>query len=134
MTTEKAAGGILSRNGKLMLVQVKNLLGKKVWTFPKGHIEKNETPTKAALREVWEETGWECKMLRPLFIARYRFERNKLPVSKTVRWYEMEPILKSGRPALGEILTARWESPQRAEKLLSYQSDLKLLRIWKKLT
>ena len=130
---EKSAGGILSKNGKLMLVRVKNLMGKKVWTFPKGHIEKNETPKKAALREVWEETGWECKIIRPLFLARYRFKRNDKPVSKTVRWYLMEPFLKSGRPMAGEILSAQWLSPKIAGKRLKYKSDLRLLDLWKKL-
>lgn len=130
---EKSAGGILGKNGKLMLVRVKNLMGQKVWTFPKGHIEKNETPRKAALREVWEETGWECKIIRPLFLARYSFKRNDKPVSKTVRWYLMEPLLKSRRPMAGEIFSAQWVSPKLAEKRLKYQSDLKLLNIWKKL-
>ncbi len=133
MDKEQSAGGILSKNGKLMLVRVKNLMGEKVWTFPKGHIEKNETPRKAALREVWEETGWECKIIRPLFLARYSFERNGKPVSKTVRWYLMEPLLKSGRPMAGEIFSAQWLSPKLAEKRLKYKSDLKLLSLWKKL-
>jgi 8-oxo-dGTP pyrophosphatase MutT (NUDIX family) len=133
MDKEQSAGGVLSKNGKLMLVRVKNLMGEKVWTFPKGHIEKNETPRKAALREVWEETGWECKIIRPLFLARYSFERNGKPVSKTVRWYLMEPLLKSGRPMAGEIFSAQWLSPKLAEKRLKYKSDLKLLSLWKKL-
>ena len=133
MDKEQSAGGILSKNGKLMLVRVKNLMGEKVWTFPKGHIEKNETPRKAALREVWEETGWECKIIRPLFLARYSFERNGKPVSKTVRWYLMEPLLKSGRPMAGEIFSAQWLSPKLAEKRLKYKSDIKLLSLWKKL-
>lgn len=116
-----------------MLVRVKNLMGQKVWTFPKGHIEKGETPKKAALREVWEETGWECKIIRPLFIARYNFKRNEKPVSKTVRWYLMEPLLKSGKPMAGEILSAQWTSLKNARKRLKYESDLKLLKIWEKL-
>ncbi len=130
---ERAAGGILSKNGKLMLVRVKNLMGQKVWTFPKGHIERNETPKAAALREVWEETGWECEIIRPLFTARYDFKRNEKPVSKTVRWYLMKPLLKSGKPMAGEIFSARWVSPKVASERLKYESDLKLLKIWKKL-
>lgn len=130
MDTERAAGGILNQKGKLMLVRVKNLLGQKVWTFPKGHIEKKETPQKTALREVWEETGWECEIIRPLFVARYHFERNRRPVSKTVRWYEMKPVLKSGKPAPGEIIAARWIQKEKVKKMLAYDSDHKLLSIW----
>lgn len=31
------------------------------WVFPGGHIKLNEKPTKAAVREVFEETGITCK-------------------------------------------------------------------------
>ena len=40
-----------------ILVQMRE---KKDWsglTFPGGHVENNETPDQAALRELWEETG-----------------------------------------------------------------------------
>jgi NUDIX domain/ADP-ribosyltransferase exoenzyme len=30
------------------------------WAFPAGHIEKGETPSQAAIREVWEETGYRA--------------------------------------------------------------------------
>lgn len=28
------------------------------WDIPKGHVEENETPLRAAIRECWEETGF----------------------------------------------------------------------------
>lgn len=31
------------------------------WCFPGGHIEKNETPKQAAVRETREETGIRCR-------------------------------------------------------------------------
>ena len=53
------------------------------WTQPGGHIEGNETPEEAALREVYEETGLRVKLIgerfpreddfiRPLGIQRNR--------------------------------------------------------------
>jgi 8-oxo-dGTP pyrophosphatase MutT (NUDIX family) len=38
--------------------------GKKYWTFPKGLIETNETPQEAAVRETFEETGIQAKIIR----------------------------------------------------------------------
>jgi 8-oxo-dGTP pyrophosphatase MutT (NUDIX family) len=32
---------------------------------PGGHIEENETPVEAALREVFEETGLHCEVIQP---------------------------------------------------------------------
>jgi ADP-ribose pyrophosphatase YjhB (NUDIX family) len=125
---EYAAGGIVERNGKVLLVKVANLEGKVVWTFPKGHLEKKETPLKAALREVEEETGWKCRSVGPLALVRYRFNRNGRPVAKKVRWYRMEPVEKTGRPDEVEIMKTKWVSPDKAAKILSYPSDLKILK------
>ncbi len=124
---EYAAGGIVGRNGKVLLVKVTNLQGKVVWTFPKGHLEKKETPLKAALREVEEETGWKCRKTGPLALVRYRFNRNGRPVAKKVRWYRMEPLEKTGKPDGSEIMHTKWVAASRAEKFLSYPSDLKLI-------
>jgi 8-oxo-dGTP diphosphatase len=37
------------------------------WEVPAGHIEKNENPTDAAKRELFEETGAECYTIEALF-------------------------------------------------------------------
>jgi 8-oxo-dGTP diphosphatase len=124
---EYAAGGIVGRGGKVLLVKVTNLQGEVVWTFPKGHLEKNETPLKAALREVEEETGWRCRKTGPLALVRYRFNRNGRPVSKKVRWYTMEPVEKTGKHDAVEIMKTKWVDAKKAAKKLSYPSDLKLI-------
>ena len=128
MNKEYAAGGIVFRRGKILLVRVTNLQGKVVWSFPKGHLEKNETPLKAALREVEEETGWRCRNLGPLALVRYRFNRNGKPVAKKVRWYRMEPVEKTGKPDAAEIMTTKWVAAGALARHLSYPSDLRLSR------
>ena len=124
---EYAAGGIVEKDGKILLVQVRNLQGQVVWTFPKGHLEKNETPLKAALREVEEETGWHCRKVGPLALVRYRFNRNGRPVSKKVRWYRMQPLKRTGRPDAVEIMKTKWVEAGMAASVLSYPSDLRLV-------
>lgn len=124
---EYAAGGIVERNGKILLVKVTNLSGEVVWTFPKGHLEKKETPLKAALREVEEETGWKCRSVGPLALVRYRFNRNGRPVAKKVRWYRMEPVERTGKPDEVEIMKTRWVAKKAAVKSLRYPSDLRLI-------
>ena len=123
---EYAAGGIVEKGGKVLLVKVTNLQGEVVWTFPKGHLEKGETPLKAALREVQEETGWTCRSTGPLALVRYRFNRNGRPVAKKVRWYTMEPLEKTGRPDANEIMKSKWVAKKKMAKVLSYPSDLRL--------
>jgi ADP-ribose pyrophosphatase YjhB (NUDIX family) len=51
---------ILRRNRKVLLVNHKKL---GVWLYPGGHVEPHETPDKALLREILEETGLKVKIL-----------------------------------------------------------------------
>lgn len=56
-------GGIVYRikNNKIEFLIVKIKEGN--WGFPKGHMEKGENETKAAIREVKEETGLDVKLI-----------------------------------------------------------------------
>ncbi len=124
---EISAGGVVLRDGKMLLIQVRNLAGERLWTFPKGHPEKGEAPRKAALREVEEETGWKCRILGRAMTACYRFKRDGRPISKRVLWYWMAPKKKTGKPDPDEVLAAKWAGPGGARKRLRYPSDMELL-------
>jgi len=125
---EHAAGGIVQRGGKLLLVQVTNLAGEVKWTFPKGHLEKGEKPLEAALREVEEETGWRCEAAGSLPDVEYWFNRNGRPVHKRVSWYRMKPLKKTGKPDALEIMKTRWVPLESGAKYLSYPGGLKILK------
>ena len=133
---EVSAGGLVMRDGEVLLVKVENLMGRVVWTFPKGHLELGETAVQAALREVREETGWECKIAgqgapdapaKPFMVSRYFFQRERRLVSKEVYWYLMDPVSKVGESDPEEILEARWFPEPEARDILQYKSDLDLL-------
>lgn len=138
---EYSAGGVVVKGGKVLLVRVKatgnplrgtaaSALLKKgdyVWTFPKGHVERGETPRSAALREVREETGWHCRVRRTLELARYSFARQGRKVRKRVRWYLMEPLSKNGRPDAHEIFGVSWLPFAKARARLKYPADFRLL-------
>ncbi|MBI4052151.1 MAG: NUDIX domain-containing protein [Elusimicrobia bacterium] len=125
---EFSCGGVVSQDGKVLVVNVKNLKGQKVWTFPKGHLEEGETSRDTALREVEEETGYRCRILKSLFVARYFFRRGEETVQKKVQWFWMEPGRRVGRPDVSEIFGVRWVSFRKAEQMLQYPSDHQLLR------
>ena len=54
---EFSAGGIVVKdNGDVInLLLIKDSYGR--WTWPKGKLEKDESPEDAAIREIGEETG-----------------------------------------------------------------------------
>lgn len=126
---EYSAGGVVTRDGELLLVKVRNLKGEKLWTFPKGHLDPGETPKAAALREVQEETGFDCEVIAPLTLVRYRFQREGQLVRKRVRWYWMRPVKKTGKPDAVEVLDTRWRSPRKAADILRYPGDKRLLAL-----
>jgi ADP-ribose pyrophosphatase YjhB (NUDIX family) len=76
---EHSAGGVILEDGRVLLIQMRNLEGKEVWTFPKGHLEAGETPRQAAIREVAEETGFDCEITGELYKAEYAFVRKGRP-------------------------------------------------------
>jgi ADP-ribose pyrophosphatase YjhB (NUDIX family) len=124
---EYSAGGIVTKNGKVLLIRMKTVAGKLVWTFPKGHLEKNERPRDAALREVTEESGYECSVRSPLSLIRYSFFRGKNKVRKRVRWYWMAPGRRVGKPDPKEIYGMKWLSFTRAKDILKYPADFRLI-------
>ncbi len=70
MINEKSAGCIIINNDKVLLVQQSS--GN--WGFPKGHLEKGESETEAAIRETKEETNLDVKIVDSS--ARYSIEYN----------------------------------------------------------
>lgn len=127
MLKATAAGGLVVKDGKVLLVKVVNLKGDEIWTFPKGHLDPGETAEQAAVREVREETGWACEIEGKLMDARYIFTRSQGKVSKTVHWFLMRPLKKAGTPDKNEVLGARWTELSKARALLTYKSDTELL-------
>jgi 8-oxo-dGTP pyrophosphatase MutT (NUDIX family) len=65
-SSEVSAGGfvISKTDGSLVALMARfNRGGKLEWCIPKGHLEADETKEQAALREVFEETGLEAKII-----------------------------------------------------------------------
>ena len=67
MNKEKSCGAVVytREDGTIRYVLVQQRSGQ--YSFPKGHVEKDETEEQTALREIWEETG-----LRPQIIPGFR--------------------------------------------------------------
>lgn len=58
-----ASGFVLGADRRVLLVHHRKL---GVWLYPGGHIEADETPDAAVLREIFEETGVRARILGTL--------------------------------------------------------------------
>ena len=94
------------------------------WTFPKGKLEPGETDEQAALREVEEETGLHCELGAELPSTSYRDLKLR---SKSVRYWALRPVAGEAAPT-NEVDEVRWLPLDEAERLLSYDRDVAVLR------
>ncbi len=123
---EFSAGGVVTREGEVLLVWTKDLKGNTAITLPKGLVNRGETSEEAALREVREETGFRCRIVSELPKSEYFYRRGDKLVRKTVRWFLMEPVAKEGEHD-HEIDDVQWLPISEALEALTYKSDCELI-------
>jgi 8-oxo-dGTP pyrophosphatase MutT (NUDIX family) len=124
---EFSAGGLVFDDvGRVLLIRTRDLRNQPVWTLPKGALNPGETSADAALREVQEETGYQCELVRELTSVTYWFQRGGRRIRKTVRWYLMRPLVKVGEHD-HEVDEVLWTDQADAQSRLRYDSDRRLL-------
>jgi 8-oxo-dGTP pyrophosphatase MutT (NUDIX family) len=124
---EFSAGGlVVDDDGRVLLIRARDLRNQPVWTLPKGTLQPGESSVEAALREVQEETGYRCELVRELAPVTYWFQRDGRRIRKTVRWYLMRPLAKVGEHD-HEVDEVLWADRADARVRLRYDSDRRLL-------
>jgi len=124
---EFSAGGlVLDEHGKILLIRARDLRNQPVWTLPKGTLTPGETSVDAALREVREETGYRCELVRELQPVTYWFQREGRRIKKTVRWFLMRPLEKVGDHD-HEVDEVLWADREDALGRLRYDSDRRMV-------
>ena len=122
----QAAGGLVIRRqqGALQLAIVHRPVHED-WSFPKGKLEAGETFEEAARREVEEETGLSCRLIR--FIGHTGYvDRKGRP--KAVAYWVMEATGGSFTPNF-EVDQLRWVGLEEAAGLLTYPRDRELVAV-----
>lgn len=116
-----AAGGILERDGEILLVQRPRYQD---WSLPKGKLDRGETPLSAALREVKEETGYRAKALG--FAGAFGYEVKGAP--KVVLYWMMKPLKQGPILDTKEVCEVKWTSIKSALSIMSYDLERDLVR------
>lgn len=131
-----AAGGVVLLTGSdSMHVLVVHRPAYDDWTLPKGHVDADETPAAAAVREVREETGVLAHITGEAGGTTHPVTRTQdgatRTVMKHVQWYWMQPETGSADPsqraADPEVDRAAWWPIDQARDALTYASERELL-------
>jgi 8-oxo-dGTP diphosphatase len=116
-----AAGGILQRDGEILLVQRPRYQD---WSLPKGKLDRGETAIQAALREVHEETGYRAKAIG--FAGAFGYEVKGAP--KVVLYWMMKPLKQGPILDPAEVCELKWVTPRRAIRLMTYERERELIK------
>jgi 8-oxo-dGTP diphosphatase len=120
----RAAGGIVIRavaNGRFEVACIfREARGD--WTFPKGKLDPGETFEQAALREVWEETGMYCEVIRFAGTTNYTHRKGK---PKIVAYYLMSVAAGEFVPN-DEVDELVWISLEQVREHLTWDRDQEL--------
>ena len=122
----RAAGGLVvrRRNGSLEIAIVHRPVHQD-WSFPKGKLEEGETFELAALREVQEETGMACRLVRFIGHTEY-IDRKGRP--KAVAYWVMAAQSGHFEPNV-EVDELRWVPLEEASRWLSYPTTTELVAV-----
>jgi len=115
----RAAGSVVLRKGRVLLV---HRPAYDDWSFPKGKLDRGETATAAAVREVAEETGLRVRLGVPLSRQSYpNGARTKVVdywVGRVVGDHDVSSYLVNA-----EIDEVAWVKVDKAVDRLSYKRD-----------
>lgn len=129
---EVSAGGLVISSedkNKVALISHKNRGGRVDWCIPKGHPENNETLEQAAIREVFEETGVEAKIVKKLGTISYRFKVGNKRISKTVHHFLMAQVggeLDPNNDPAGEVIDAEWVELDKLQDVLAHENERRM--------
>ena len=127
MNQEKSCGAVVftRRGGEILFVIVQEAAG--AYSFPKGHVEGNETEMQTAFREVREETGL-CPEFLPGFRETDEYElREKPGTRKQVVYFLSEYGDKTLVPRQGEIKRILLLPYMEAWQLFEHESTRRVL-------
>jgi 8-oxo-dGTP pyrophosphatase MutT (NUDIX family) len=128
---EVSAGGIVFRrqaDGPSHFLLIKDSY--QHWGFPKGHLEEDESPADAAMRETSEETGLDDLVFHgPIRIIDWHFRFRGRHIHKYCHFFLFESPAAEVLPQADEGITDHcWLPLEEALQRLSYDNARGVLR------
>ena len=117
MNYEICCGAVVFNNNKVLII--KHKYGH--ISFPKGHVEGNETEEETAIREVKEETGIDIEITsNKKYYVQYETDNNSI---EKVTYFIGKMIGGKLNPQLSEISSCYFEDENKVSDLITYDND-----------
>lgn len=130
---ETSAGGlIVTQHGLVQVAAIiarRNRAGRLEWCLPKGHLEGQETPEQAAVREIAEETGITGRVRSRLGVIDYWFSGEDRRVHKVVHHFLLSALggeLSVAGDPDGEVEDVEWVPVLALPERLAYPNERRL--------
>ncbi len=126
MKYEKSCGAIVYRKSRdqIELLLIQNRYGGH-WSFPKGHMEGEETEVQTALREVKEETGLDIQLEDGFRQAVEYFPKPN--VKKQVVYFLGQAQSLEIKRQKEEISRITWTDIHKAYHMVTFKNDRDLI-------
>ena len=122
MVKEKSCGIVVFDEDKVLLIKHN---GGHI-SFPKGHVEEGETSKETAIRETFEETGIEAKIISDdYFVNTYSPKENHM---KDVLLFIGVKVGGKLKPQLEEVSLCDFFTYEAAMKELTFDIDRRILK------
>ncbi len=127
-----AGGVVFRREGSRVEVALISVGGERRWQLPKGIVDAGETPERAALREVREETGLVAEVVAPLEVIEYWYfsksvAEPRVRFHKYVHFFLMRYESGDVSDHDAEVNEARWVEIGEAARTLAFKSERKVV-------
>lgn len=110
---EIIVGTIVLKDNKILMIREAKKDCYKKWSFPAGHLEKNETTEEGAKRETFEESGCKVELKKLISI----FIKNTQKVNAMIIYYLADLIDEDVIYKTDEILEKKWLSIDEIKKM-----------------